>query len=502
LERAPLLEARKIRKRFPGTLALDGVDLSVLPGEIHAVMGENGAGKSTLLNILTGSLSHDEGQILVKGQEVNFRTPVEARANGLAIVHQELSLFPAVSVMENVLVGRSIARMGLMDRKQMAPLVRSYLSKFDATFGPETIVKNLSVSQQQIVEIVKALVMEADVYIFDEPTSALSVEDAEKLFVVLRQLRQQGKGIIYVSHKFDEIFDLSDRVSVLRDGRLIGTSSVSEVAPEDVIKMMVGRSLDRIYPEKTDHTGKKLMEVTDLNAGVRCHNVSFDLYEGEILGVFGLVGAGRTEIMRALAGIDPKTGGQVVLNGKHLRIRSIQDAISHGIFYLTEDRKQQGLYLKLSIRDDIASVHLEALTKRGFFQTKSASTIATEVMQELRVKASSVNQLINSLSGGNQQKVMIGKWLLRKPRILILDEPTRGIDVGAKAEIHQLLRRLANEGIGVVFISSELPEIVGLSDRVLVIYDGGVAGTLTGGDINDETIMEYASGLHIQELVR
>ncbi|QSO51427.1 sugar ABC transporter ATP-binding protein [Alicyclobacillus curvatus] len=498
----PLLEARGIRKRFPGTLALDGVTLSIMPGEIHAVMGENGAGKSTLLNILTGSLSHDEGEIFIKGMPVQFKTPIEARQQGLAIVHQELSLFPDVSVMENVLAGMTPSRFGLMNRKQMAFTVREYLARFEVGFKPETIVKDLSVSQQQVVEIVKALVTKADIFIFDEPTSALSVEDAERLFVVLRELRSEGKAVVYVSHKFDEIFRLSDRVSVLRDGQMIGTKPIGDLTSDEVIRMMVGRSLERIYPEKGSDFGEKILEVSGLEAGWKCQNVSFELFKGEILGVFGLVGSGRTEIMRALTGIDPKLSGNVSLFGKSLRIRSIQDAISHGIYYLTEDRKLQGLFLQKSIRDDVASVHLEGLNRHGLFERIKAATRATEVMQELRVKAASENQLVGSLSGGNQQKVMIGKWLKNGPQILILDEPTRGIDVGAKAEIHQLLRRLTQGGMGVIVISSELPEIVGLSDRVLVVHKGTISGVLEGSDINDEIIMQYASGLHKEELVR
>ncbi len=502
MEQTPLLEAHNLKKRFPGTLALDDVSLSIMAGEIHAIMGENGAGKSTLLNVLTGSLTPDEGRIVVRGEEVRFKSPIEARAQGLAIVHQELSLFPHVSVMENILVGMTPSRFGLMDRKKMALLVSAHLRRFDVQFGPEAIVRDLSVSQQQIVEIIKALMTDVDVYIFDEPTSALSVDDAARLFAVLRELRGAGKAIVYVSHKFDEIFQLSDRISVLRDGQMIGTRPIAEVSADDVIKMMVGRSLNRIYPQKSLERGPELLEVSGLEAGSKCRGVSFSLYEGEILGVFGLVGSGRTEIMRALTGIDPKSGGRVSLHGSPLRIRSIQDAIQQGIYYLTEDRKQQGLYLKMSIRDDVASVRLEQLSRHGMFQREAAGRIAGEVISELSVKASSSTQLIGSLSGGNQQKIMVGKWLTMHPRVLILDEPTRGIDVGAKAEIHQLLRKLSTERIGVIVISSELPEIVGLSDRVLVIHGGVVAGVLSGDDINDELIMEYASGLHTEQLTR
>jgi len=492
----PLLEARQIRKRFPGTLALDNVTIQFLPSEIHALMGENGAGKSTLLNVLTGSLSPDEGEILVKGQVSQFKAPLEARKLGLAIVHQELSLFPDVSVMENVLVGMTPSRFGLMDKKKMVVKTKQYLKNFHVNFSVDTVVRDLSVSQQQIVEIVKALVADADIYIFDEPTSALSVEDAQCLFSVLRELRNRGKAIVYVSHKFDEIFQLSDRISVLRDGQLIGTKAAGELNAEDVIKMMVGRSLERIYPEKGKPSENVLLRVSGLNARSKCRSVSFDLFANEILGVFGLVGSGRTEIMRALTGIDAKTGGDIQLLGRPITIRSVQDSIAQGIFYLTEDRKQQGLFLNMSIRDDIASVQLKNLSKRGLFNIRSANHIAKQAVSDLRVKASSEFQIIGSLSGGNQQKAMIGKWLSMHPKVLILDEPTRGIDVGAKAEIHQLLRQLANEGIGIIVISSELPEVVGLSDRVLVIHNGSVIGTLSGQDVKDEKVMQYASGLN------
>lgn len=491
-----LLEARQIRKRFPGTLALDNVSLQFMPGEIHALMGENGAGKSTLLNVLTGSLMPDEGEILVKGRVTHFKTPLEARKQGLAIVHQELSLFPDVSVVENILVGMTPSRFGLMDKRKMTTQARRYLQNFHVNFSLDTIVRDLSVSQQQIVEIVKALITDADAYIFDEPTSALSVDDAQCLFAVLETLRQKGKAIVYVSHKFDEIFRLSDRISVLRDGQLIGTKPAGDLNPDEVIKMMVGRSLERIYPQKSTSSGSLLLRVADLNAGSKCKSVSFDLYEREVLGVFGLVGSGRTEIMRALTGIDAKTGGDIQLLGKPVQIHSVEDSIAQGIYYLTEDRKQQGLFLSMSIRDDVASVHLKKLSKYGLFNTQSANNLANQAVSDLRVKASSRAQTVGSLSGGNQQKVMIGKWLLMGPRLLILDEPTRGIDVGAKAEIHQLLRRLANEGIGIIVISSELPEVVGLCDRVLVIHNGSVSGMLSGQDVQDETVMQYASGLN------
>ncbi|WP_026974276.1 sugar ABC transporter ATP-binding protein [Alicyclobacillus contaminans] len=491
----PILEVRGIRKRFPGTVALDGVDLVVQPGEIHALMGENGAGKSTLLKILTGALPRDGGDILIRGRPVHFRSPAEARAERIAIVHQELSLFPDVSVMENILGSLAPTRFGLMRKRQMLDACYKQLQRLQASIDPNERVKHLSVSQQQLVEIAKALMQDADLYIFDEPTSALSVSEAEQLFTVLRELKAHGKAIIYVSHKFDEIFSLCDTISVLRDGSLAGCGTTSTLTPDDVIRMMVGRTIEQIYPDKGVSEATELLRVEHLTAGRKCRDVSFTLRRGEILGLFGLVGSGRTEMMHALTGIAPRQRGEIFLNGKPVQVRSFRDAMSAGMYYLTEDRKGQGLFLQMSIQDNVSAVHLEALSRRGVVNESAAAQLAQRVMSDLRVKAHSERQAVGSLSGGNQQKVMIGKWLARNPKILILDEPTRGIDVGAKAEIHQLLRRLASEGIGIIVISSELPEVVGLSDRVAVVHEGSITGVLSGEDIRDDIIMEYASGL-------
>jgi ABC-type sugar transport system ATPase subunit len=500
VSKTPILETRKIKKRFPGTMALDDVSLQFFAGEVHTLMGENGAGKSTLLNVLTGSLPPSGGEIFLRGKAVSFRSPVEARNQGISIVHQELSLFPEVSVLENLLVSGMPSRHGFMDKRKMQEISRRYFAKFSPDFSADDLVQNLSVSQRQIAELVKALVIEADVYIFDEPTATLSGRDVDKLFQVIRELKEKGKAIVYVSHKFDEIFQISDRISVLRDGQLIGTELADKLDSASVIRMMVGRSLERIYPEKRAAINgigadKKLLSVKNLNAGEKCKDVSFNLFQGEILGVFGLVGSGRTEIVRALTAIDPRQSGEIELEGKKTVIKSVQSAIENGIYYLTEDRKQQGLFLKMSVTDNIAVTHLERTAKAGMVNNKENAGITSKAIANLRVKASSITQLVGSLSGGNQQKVMIGKWLSLHPKVVILDEPTRGIDVGAKAEIHQLLRSLANDGIGVIVISSELPEIVGLSDRVLVVHKGSIAGSLSGQEINDEVIMSYASGL-------
>lgn len=486
------MNINSIKKQFPGTLALNNVTLDIYAGEVHAIMGENGAGKSTLLNILTGSIQSYEGAISIKNKQVHFRNPGEARVSGVSIVHQELGLFSELSVMENIVAGQMPSKLGFMDKKSLLKICEEYFKKFKVNFKPSTLIRDLSVSQQQIVEIIKALVVDADIYIFDEPTSALSGDDVERLFQVMRDLKNKQKAIIYVSHKFDEIFQISDRISILRDGNLVKTGLTSDFDSETIIRLMVGRTLERIYPEKGKVKKEILFKISDLTSGEKCQDVSLELYKGEVLGVFGLVGSGRTEIMKALAGIDKKQKGRIELHGKEITIQTVQDSIRQGIYYLTEDRKQQGLFLKMTVRDNVAVTHLNKLSlikKDSFVDTTS------KVIGDLRVKTSSMSQLVGSLSGGNQQKIMIGKWLSLHPQIVILDEPTRGIDVGAKAEIHQLLRQLANEGIGVIMISSELPEIVGMSDRVVVIRKGRVVGNLAGSDINDETIMTYASGL-------
>ncbi|CAA7600796.1 Putative ABC transporter [Acididesulfobacillus acetoxydans] len=490
-----LLRIRGITKAFPGTLALNDVSLEFNAGEVHALMGENGAGKSTLLNILTGSLRSDQGEILINDRLVSFRSSLEVRKGGISIVHQELGLFPELSVAENILVGQTPSRFGLLDRKRMLHIAQELLSQFQVEFGLNTLVRDLSVSQQQIVEIAKALALDAHTYIFDEPTSTLSGDDVERLFQVIRGLRKKQKAIIYVSHKFSEIFQISDRISILRDGQLVGTGLASEMDTEGIIKAMVGRTLDRIYPEKGKPGDEVLLEVSHLSAGTKCMDISFKLFRGEILGIFGLVGSGRTEIVRALTGVDRKQSGQIRLDDKEVNIRTVRDSIDLGMYYLTEDRKKQGLFLKLAIGDNVAVTHLGNIASLGMIRKQKVEEVSTGVLRDLRVKASSVSQQVGSLSGGNQQKVMVGKWLSKAPKIVILDEPTRGIDVGAKAEIHQLLRRLANEGIGVIMISSELPEIVGLSDRVMVVHKGHFTGELTGPDVNDETIMTLASGL-------
>jgi ribose transport system ATP-binding protein len=362
------------------------------------------------------------------------------------------------------------------------------------------LVKTLSIPEQQVVEIIKSLIVEsAHTYVFDEPTSSLGDEDVGKLFKLIEGLRQQGKAVVYVSHKFDEIFRISNRITILRDGNMVGTGTAESYNAESIIRLMVGRSLDHIYPPHGQPSEKVLFDVNNLSAGPKCKHVSFKLYQGEILGLFGLVGAGRTEIARAIVGANKKQSGDLSLNGKKINIKKIQDSISNGVFYLTENRKIEGLFLKMSILDNVVVTDLDSVSSSGLLRHNLAKKKTLSAMEHLHVKAHSSAQLVQSLSGGNQQKVMVTKWLERQPKVLILDEPTRGIDVGAKAEIHQLLRDLSNKGVGVIVISSELPEIVGLSDRVLVVYDGSIMAELRKEQITEDMIMHYASGLEVNE---
>jgi len=492
----PILRMIGVTKVFPGTVALNSVTMDFYRGEVHAIMGENGAGKSTLINVLTGSLTLDGGSIEIGGKQVKFAEPRDAQNHGIVVVHQELSLFTQMSVMENISSHKVPSKFGLVNKQRMASMSQDCLKVFETKFALSARVKTLSVSEQQIVEVARAISQDAEIYIFDEPTATLSSRDVESLFVLLKELRSRGKTIIYVSHKFDEIFSISDRISVLRDGNLVGSAPVDELNPHSVIRLMVGRDIDNFYPDKAKEISEeKIMEVSHLEAGEKCRDVSFDLYKGEILGIFGLVGSGRTEIARALSAIDHREKGSVMLKGKRLNQFSVRDSIRNGLYYLTEDRKSQGLFLRMSIMSNSVANRLPSVSRNGFVRGKMIHTVSQMVISDFNVKCASPRQLVGRLSGGNQQKLMIGSWVKREPQVVIMDEPTRGIDVGAKAEIHALLRQLASEGVGTIMISSELPEVIGVSDRVLIVFAGKIVTALTGKDINEETIMKFASGL-------
>lgn len=492
---ASLLEASGISKQFPGTLALDNVQLELQAGEIHAVVGENGAGKSTLMKILSGVYTADTGEVRFEGQPLTIASPRDALAHGIAIVHQELSLVPALTVAENIYPGRLPTNaIGFVKYGELFRRAAEVLHSINLNVNPRTPVSELSVAKQQLVEIAKALSMDARVLILDEPTSALTEREAETLFALLRRLAGQGVGILYISHKLDEIFALTDRITVLRDGKYIGTVNTRDVVADDVIRMMVGRELGHMYPDKARGERVPLLEVRDLRLPGHSTPNSFTLYAGEVVGFAGLIGSGRTELARAIFGADERDSGEILLEGKPVAINTPGDAIQHQIGYLPEDRKAVGLFLEMPVKMNIEAANRDAVTTRGFINPAKERALAEQYVEQLDIMTSGVDQEVRRLSGGNQQKVLVAKWLAIKPKVLIVDEPTRGVDVGAKSEIHHLLRRLADEGVAVMMISSELPEILGMSDRVLIMHEGAIVAELPGAEATEEQIMQYASG--------
>ncbi len=490
-----LLKATGITKQFPGTLALDNVHLELRQGEIHAILGENGAGKSTLMKILSGVYTADAGEITYEGRPIAPDNPHEALKLGIAIVHQELSLVPALTVGENIFPGRlPTNRLGMVRYGELFRRSREALAKMEVAVDPRTLVSTLSVASQQLIEITKALSSDCKVLILDEPTSALTEHEAETLFTLLRRLASEGVGILYISHKLSEIFALADRVTVLRDGKYIGTETIQDITPDVVIRMMVGRELGDMYPEKLQERGAPILEVRNLTLPGQKSGCSFNLYRGEILGFAGLIGSGRTELARAIFGADPKLSGEILLDGQPVTIDSPSQAIRQRVGYLPEDRKAAGLFLSMAIKNNLEASILREVAANGFIVPAKERSLAQEYVQRLNISTPSVEQEIRRLSGGNQQKALVAKWLAIKPRLLIVDEPTRGIDVGAKREIHYLLRQLASEGVGVIMISSELPEILGMSDRVMVMHEGQIMAELDAANATEERIMTYASG--------
>lgn len=491
-----ILSTEGIEKRFTGTHALKGVSVQLRKGEIHALVGENGAGKSTLMNIISGVLCADGGKILLDGKEVNYHSPNDARMAGVGFVHQELALFQDLSVGNNVFVGHLPRKNGVVDRKQLNQKTREILGYFGESgrrIDPEAIVSSLSVAQQQMVEIAKALSSECKVLIFDEPTSSLNDEEAAGLFGVIKDLAKRGIGVFYISHKMAEIFELCDTITIMRDGSVVDTISTDGADPEYVIASMVGREMNKIYPDKGKDFGNEILKVEGISRAPTFQNISFSTRKGEILGLCGLVGAGRSEIARAICGVDKLKSGKIFLDGRELHIRNCADALKEGICYLTEDRKLDGLFLDMALTENMIAPQVSQFTVRGMVSKKKAEEAIETYKGLMNIKFASPNQTIGSLSGGNQQKLMIGKILAMKPRVIFLDEPTRGIDVGAKVEIHQLLRKLSADGISVIVISSEMPEVVGVCDRVVVINVGEKIGELAGDDLTQNNIVAMIS---------
>ncbi len=494
METRPLIEARGITKAFPGTLALDRVDFQLMPGEIHALVGENGAGKSTLMLVMAGVHQPDGGQILVDGRSVKIHDPLEAQRLGISTVFQDLALCPNMTVAENIFTNsQPVTGPGLIRYGQMFADTERALQAFGVKINPRAPLRQYNVAIQQIVEIARAVHRNVRVLILDEPTSAIGERETEQLFQVLSMLREQGMGIIYVSHKLDEVFAISDRITVLKDGKLVGTVQTTAVSQHEVVGMMVGRELDQLFPPPDGGVREPVLELRNLT-GRGFRGVSLTAYSGEVLGLFGLTGAGRTELARGIFGIDPPTSGEVVFQGHLLKTDSPGKAMEKGIAYIPEDRKRDGLFLEMSLKQNVAAACLRAVSGSIFMQRAREDALAREAVGMVQIKARSIEQRVSSLSGGNQQKVLFAKWLARHPKLLIADEPTRGIDVGAKAEVHGILRRLANEGAAVVMISSELPEVLGMSDRIAVMREGRLAGIFGREESTEERIAAYALG--------
>ena len=490
-----LLRLDGITKRFVSVAALQDVSFELHAGEVHAVCGENGAGKSTLMKVITGQLQPDAGHMVYQGRVTRFDSPREAQAAGIAMIHQELNLVPHLSVAENLYLAREPRRGWFVDRVALRANAARCLARLGVRIDPGTRVGTLSVAERQMVEIAKALSIDAAVVIMDEPTSSLTTAETARLFEVIRDLKRAGVGVIYISHRLDEMTQIVDRVTVLRDGRQVGTHALAATTIDDVVVRMVGRALDDKFPPRTSvPTTEVVMAVDGLTRKGAFAEIGFELRRGEILGFAGLLGAGRTEVARAIFGADPVDAGTVRLTGGPLRIGSPRDAIRHGIAYLSEDRKAHGLAVDMTVAHNVTMANLAAVAELGFLQFAEEDAIARRYVDTLAIRTPSTRQRVRLLSGGNQQKVVIAKWLFRNSRVLLFDEPTRGIDVGAKYAIYRLLDQLAARGIGVVLISSELPEILGMTDRVVVFHAGRIAAVLDTRRTSQEEIMHHASG--------
>ncbi|PQO22266.1 ribose ABC transporter ATP-binding protein [Rhodobacteraceae bacterium WD3A24] len=492
----PALRLENIVKTFPGVRALDGVSFAVLPGEVHALLGENGAGKSTLMKVLGGVHQPDSGTIYIEEEPVVMTNPLEAKSKGVVFIHQELSLAEELSVAENVYLGElPRKRFGRVDWKRLHADTAAILDRLNCGFGPGAIVGELSIAKRQMVEIARALTVDAKAVIFDEPTASLTDAEKEVLFDIIRDLREQGVGIVYISHRMEEIFRISDRISVLRDGSHRGTLITAETGEDEVTRLMIGRSLDLSRNVARTAPGEVAFEVRGLSCEGLFEDVSFELRAGEVLGFYGLVGAGRTEIAETLFGLRTPRSGEIHLKGRAVTLHSPVDAIRHGISLVPESRKEQGLVLGMNCRDNITLPQVDDLTAGPFVSDGAEIAIFDQYRDRLDIKTPSWRQQVGNLSGGNQQKIVIGKWLAMRPDVLIVDEPTRGIDVGSKAEIHNLIRELAAHGYAVIVISSEMPEVLHVADRIVAMYHGRIMRTFTSDEVTEDSLVQAISGL-------
>jgi ribose transport system ATP-binding protein len=496
-EQAPILEAREVTKRFPGVLALDGVSFQLLPGEVHALVGENGAGKSTLIKVVTGVYQPDEGQVLFGGEEVSFASPRDSQAAGISTIYQEINLIPMRSVAQNVFLGRELrTRFGLLDTDRMNREAAEILGRYGIHADVSAPLHSLGLGTRQMVAIARAVSLDARVVIMDEPTSSLEAREVETLFRVIRQLRDENVGVVYVSHHLDELYEICEKVTVLRDGKLVHTGDLAELTKLQLIATMLGRELAEVerhatgFGEHREVEREPVLRVQDLTRRHVLDGVSFDVRPGEVVGLAGLLGAGRSETAKAIFGAQPLDSGEVTMAGKAVKTGSPPSAIRAGIAFLPEDRRSEGIIPGLSVRENIVAAAMPRLSRAGLVSEKAQNELVERFMTRLDIKASSPDQPVGELSGGNQQKVMLARWLCLNPKVLILDEPTRGVDVGAKAEVQRLIDELAEDGLGVIMISSELEEMVEGSDRVVVLKNGTVVRTLSGEEISEENLME------------
>jgi rhamnose transport system ATP-binding protein len=489
-----ILRMTHISKSFSGVHALRGVQFDLYPGEVHALLGENGAGKSTLVKVMTGVHQPDSGEIYLNGAQVHFNDARQSRQAGIAAIYQELSLFPDLDVAENIFAGRQPTMAGgRIDWRKLYQQADQLLVSLGVQMNLKHKARSLSIAQQQMVEIARALSVNARILIMDEPTSSLTLNEVAELFRIVRRLRGEGTAIVFISHRLEELFELADRVTVLRDGNYVDTRPMTEVTREDLIRMMVGRKIDNLFPKQDVQAGKVVLKVDHLSREGVFEDINFELHQGEILGMAGLVGAGRTNVARAIFGIEPPTGGTIQIDGEQIRITSPQQAIALGLAYVPEDRQLHGLIPLMNITENISLPILPVYTRRGWLHDKRERSATFNAARQMEVRASNIFQKARELSGGNQQKVVLAKWLSTRPRILILDEPTRGIDVGTKAVIHALMSKLASEGMAILMISSELPEVLGMSDRIIVMHEGRMTASFTRAEATQEKIISAAT---------
>lgn len=492
------IEMKGINKAFTSNQVLKNAGFFLKDGEVHALMGENGAGKSTLMKILTGVYQYDSGTILVDGKEVRYKNPQEAEKAGIVFIYQELNVLFDLTVEENLFMGKEIAnKFGVCDRKAMRKKAQEIMDKMGVHIPVGAVMSELSVGQQQMVEICKALMVDAKVLIMDEPTAALTQSETEVLFEVMKSLKAKGVSIVYISHRMEEIFALCDRITILRDGEYIDTRYIKDITMDDVVQMMIGRTIGERFPQRHLTIGNEVLRVENLSHKSLFHGVNFSVHAGEVLGVSGLMGAGRTEIMQAIFGHLPVVEGKIFIDGAEVKIHNTRDAIHAGIGFITEDRKTEGLLLDKSIAQNIELANLDRVSNRGVISNAKRNTLVKQGIEEFRIRCFNADQECGSLSGGNQQKVVIAKWVYKQPKILILDEPTRGVDIGAKKEIYNIINQLAAQGVAIILVSSELPEVLGMSDRIMVVCEGRVTGIVNAAEADQAKIMTLATGGNI-----